>query len=59
MSPTDAWNMTLTEYLNILKCDDNGQNVDLSKVNDEYIQELEKRHATNAAERLKKKDGKG
>lgn len=45
--------MTLIEYLNLLKCEDNQQDVDLSKVNKEYLKDFELRHEANKAKRLK------
>jgi hypothetical protein len=46
--------MTLTEYLAILKCDDNTPDIDPSKMNKDYIEQLEARHEENRLKREKK-----
>lgn len=54
LSPRDAWSMTLTEYMNLLKCDDDSPQVDESKMNQEYIEQLERRHEENKRKRQEK-----
>jgi L-asparaginase/Glu-tRNA(Gln) amidotransferase subunit D len=57
MNPTDAWNMTLTEYLNIVKCDDEQQpSIDEEKMTPEYMANLEQRIEENQAKRKSKKE---
>ena len=46
--------MTLIEYIALLKCDDDSPQVDESKINMEYIEQLEKRHEENKKKRLEK-----
>lgn len=58
MSPSNAWNMTLIEYLNLLKCEGEQQDIDESQITKERIKEIELRHEINKAERLGK-NGKG
>jgi hypothetical protein len=49
--------MTLTEYLNILKCDDEQKPViDENKMTPEYMANLEDRIAQNQAKRKAKKE---
>lgn len=46
--------MTLTEYSLLLKCDDDSVEPDPSKMNKEYIEQLEARHQENKLKRQKK-----
>jgi len=56
-SPTDAWNMTLTEYLNIIKCEDEQQpEIDENKMTSEWMANFEDRHAQNKAKRKANKE---
>lgn len=55
MSPNDAWNFTLKEYVSLISCDsDDSSAPDPSKMNKEYIRKLELRHEENRKKRQEK-----
>ena len=49
--------MTLTEYFNIIKCDDEPKpEIDENKMTSEWMANFEDRHAQNKAKRLASKE---
>lgn len=46
--------MTLIEYMHILECDNDKPEPDASKMNQEYIEQLEQRHQENKQKRQDK-----
>jgi|DEB0MinimDraft_6_1074348.scaffolds.fasta_scaffold11544_3 hypothetical protein len=46
-SPADAWNFTLKEYVNLIKCDKEQTEIDPSRMNKETIRQIEMRHEAN------------
>jgi hypothetical protein len=44
----------LKEYKNLVECDKNIPNIDPSKMNKDYIREIELRHEANKQKRLEK-----
>jgi hypothetical protein len=60
ISPKDAWNFTLSEYILIAECDEDNpfDSADESCFSIEAIEDFEARHSDNRAKLLHKKSDK-